>query len=408
MAWSQRRKAGVAGLSVLVLAVGGGAVAVSAGPGSDNRVIGCYEKSTGDLRVVKRARQCRDDEKVLRWNKRGPRGHIGLPGADGTDGASILTGDGPPTNALGADGDYYVDTNTAELFGPKADGAWPANGTSLRGNTGPAGPAGPVGPVGPTGPAGADGTDGTDGTDGADGTDGTDGTDGRTILSGTAAPGAGVGNVGDFFLDTTNLLLYGPKTAGGWGTGTSIKGPKGDKGDKGDPGSGNVYSSSSGDSKLLTTGPLGLPDGVLVMPISGAGGVSGVFPPGGVVDLTFSGGMTQVIPDNATITSLTARMSTTPGPPPLPASTLTVKAQLHTSPTGTNVLAPVPGATCTMAPPLTGVILPGTIGSCSLNAISIPLSALTNAVFVISASVTSGAPIAAGINAFFSVSMSTS
>lgn len=34
---------------------------------------------------------------------------------------------------------------------------------------------------------------------------------GTTILSGTATPTAGVGNVGDYYLDTDNNILYGPK-----------------------------------------------------------------------------------------------------------------------------------------------------------------------------------------------------
>ena len=246
MGWSQRRKAGVAGLSVLVLAVGGGAVAFSAGPGSGTKVIGCYEKSTGDLRVVKRARQCRDDEKVLRWNKRGPRGHIGLPGvdgvdgtpgapgADGTDGATILTGDGPPTDALGTDGDYYVDTETARLFGPKADGHWPAQGTSLRGNTGPSGPAGPTGsrrPRGTTRPR----RSGRRPRNGRHWTARTARTGERSSAARPPPVQASAARATSSW-DTANLLLYGPKTAGGWGTGTSIKGAKGNKGDKGDPG----------------------------------------------------------------------------------------------------------------------------------------------------------------------------
>jgi hypothetical protein len=33
-----------------------------------------------------------------------------------------------------------------------------------------------------------------------------------------------VGNVGDFYLDTTNYLLYGPKTASGWTSGLLLQG----------------------------------------------------------------------------------------------------------------------------------------------------------------------------------------
>ena len=62
------------------------------------------------------------------------------------------------------------------------------------------------------------------------------GADGRTILNGTAAPSSDTGAEGDFFLDTTNSMLYGPKTTSGWGSGVSLIGPTGATGEKGDTG----------------------------------------------------------------------------------------------------------------------------------------------------------------------------
>lgn len=56
------------------------------------------------------------------------------------------------------------------------------------------------------------------------------GTDGKTILNGAGAPPAGTGNPGDFYIDTTNDAIYGPKTGGGWGTSTSLIGPQGPAG----------------------------------------------------------------------------------------------------------------------------------------------------------------------------------
>ena len=70
------------------------------------------------------------------------------------------------------------------------------------------------------------GTNGTNGTNGTDGTNGLDGTDGKTILNGTGAPGA-VGELDDFYLDTTAHAIYGPLTGGGWGSATSLVGPAG-------------------------------------------------------------------------------------------------------------------------------------------------------------------------------------
>jgi hypothetical protein len=56
---------------------------------------------------------------------------------------------------------------------------------------------------------------------------GSNGADGKTVLNGAGAPSGGQGNNGDFYIDTTNLLIYGPKTAGAWGSGASIKGADG-------------------------------------------------------------------------------------------------------------------------------------------------------------------------------------
>ncbi|MFI7096422.1 hypothetical protein [Streptomyces lydicus] len=49
------------------------------------------------------------------------------------------------------------------------------------------------------------------------------GADGRTILSGTSAPGSGVGANGDFFIDTASWTIYGPK-ASGWPSGHALSG----------------------------------------------------------------------------------------------------------------------------------------------------------------------------------------
>jgi hypothetical protein len=48
------------------------------------------------------------------------------------------------------------------------------------------------------------------------------------VLSGESPPTGGVGNVGDLFIDTSNAVLYGPKTIGGWPSGIDLsQGPTG-------------------------------------------------------------------------------------------------------------------------------------------------------------------------------------
>ena len=56
------------------------------------------------------------------------------------------------------------------------------------------------------------------------GTSGPQGGRGTGILNGTTAPDNNIGILGDFFLNTTNMNLYGPKTESGWGSFTDLVG----------------------------------------------------------------------------------------------------------------------------------------------------------------------------------------
>ena len=71
----------------------------------------------------------------------GPQGPIGAQGPTGLTGRSLLNGASNPVNSLGNDGDFFLNTNTNFLFGPKTAGQWPSTGISL---IGPAGATGPV------------------------------------------------------------------------------------------------------------------------------------------------------------------------------------------------------------------------------------------------------------------------
>jgi hypothetical protein len=76
---------------------------------------------------------------------------------------------------------------------------------------------------------------------GPQGPAGKDGANGRTILNGSGVPGSSTGVDGDFYLDTSAELLYGPKSGGAWpATGTSLIGAKGDTGATGPPGPSNL------------------------------------------------------------------------------------------------------------------------------------------------------------------------
>lgn len=87
-------------LALAVLALVGG-VATATIPGSGGVISGCYEKSTGVLRVINtgiRSARCHKNEKPISWSAQGPTGPRGHQGSQGTSGIQ-----GPPgTN--GSDG----------------------------------------------------------------------------------------------------------------------------------------------------------------------------------------------------------------------------------------------------------------------------------------------------------------
>lgn len=257
----------------------------------------------------------------------GVTGTQGPAGNNGLDGKTVLNGTTIPNASIGTNGDFYINTATSSLFGPKTNGAWGngvplvgpqgiqgttglqgiagvngtngSNGlsayqiwlnagntgteaqflTALRGATGAQGPQGiqgiqgPIGLTGATGPQGIAGVNGTNGSNGSNGlsayqiwlnagntgteaqfltalrgatgaqgiqgiqgiagTNGTNGLDGKTVLNGTQSPTAGIGNNGDFYINTTTNTLFGPKTSGTWGSGVSLVGPQGAAGTNG-------------------------------------------------------------------------------------------------------------------------------------------------------------------------------
>jgi hypothetical protein len=103
---------------------------------------------------------------------------------------TILNGAGDPLAADGKDGDFYINTSSYTIFGPKTGGAWgpgvPLIG--LMGPTGPQGPQGATGPAGLQGPQGATGPAGPQGPQGATGPAGPQGPIGLTGPQGPAGP----------------------------------------------------------------------------------------------------------------------------------------------------------------------------------------------------------------------------
>jgi hypothetical protein len=71
---------------------------------------------------------------------------------------------------------------------------------------------------------------------GPPGADGSDGADGSTVRNGAGTPSGGLGNDGDFYINTSANTIYGPKTSGSWGSPANIKGDTGATGSTGSAG----------------------------------------------------------------------------------------------------------------------------------------------------------------------------
>ena len=167
--------------------------------------------------------------------------------------ALIHSGVGAPSKEVGNIGDYYLDISNTNLYGAKTAQGW---GTPIslkgiqgakgdkgdtgakgdkgdtgakgdKGDTGAKGDKGDTGAKGDKGDAGAKGdrgdagAKGDTGAKGDKGEQGVAGQDGTKIYAGMGAPN-NIGKVGDWYIDTQNKHLYGPKTNNGWGTGISL------------------------------------------------------------------------------------------------------------------------------------------------------------------------------------------
>ena len=122
---------------------------------------------------------------------------------------TILNGKGAPSNSLGINGDFYIDTRSLLISGPKTNGKWPSsrslqgangvngidgkNGSAAKNVTTASTVAGPVGPQGERGEKGVEGAAGTSGSAGAAGVPGATGAigpAGSTGPAGSGSPGA--------------------------------------------------------------------------------------------------------------------------------------------------------------------------------------------------------------------------
>lgn len=112
-----------------------------------------------------------------------------IKGKDGIDVTKWYNGSGAPTTSIGAEGDYYLDTDTGNVYVKESTG-WVYK---IR----------------------------------IKGTDGTNGTNGSKWYEGEGAPSSELGTNGDYYLDTSTGDIYA-KTDGAWSIRGNIGGSGGD------------------------------------------------------------------------------------------------------------------------------------------------------------------------------------
>ncbi|MDF2929491.1 MAG: Collagen triple helix repeat protein [Anaerospora sp.] len=134
----------------------------------------------------------------------------------------------------------------------------------------------------------------------------------------------------------------------------------------------------------------------------------GVTITGGVINLTGGPGILLneafSVPRAGTITSIAAYFTTTAALT-LVGSTVTITAQLFSSPTPNNTFTAVPGALVTLAPALTGILALGTISNGITTGLAIPVTPQTRLLLVFSATVTAGLDVATVIAGYASAGM---
>jgi Collagen triple helix repeat (20 copies) len=226
---------------------------------------------------------------------------------------TILNGKGAPLSSTGIDGDFYIDTRSLLIYGPKKSGKWPApqnlqgpvgangadgkNGSEGKtissastvagpqglqgekgekgekgepGSAGASGAAGPAGPAGAIGPQGATGSSGG-GPQGPQGTKGDTGATGATGATGVTGPKGETGTAGSNGTNGTNGLP-GPKGETGTAGSNGINGTNGTNGTDGAQG---LKGDTGSVGATGATGPSNVYRGTFTIPdISGGVGTS--------------------------------------------------------------------------------------------------------------------------------------
>lgn len=175
---------------------------------------------------------------------------------------TILSGQTPPKDSLGINGDFYIDTKAMLFYGPKSKSHWPTP-TSMRGPQGQTGASGTVkttgksganvvaaGAQGMTGATGPKGEQGAQGAQGAQGIQGVAGPAGPKGEAGPSGPSGAVGLAGASGGQGASGVQGIPGPAGS-------QGPAGPAGSQGPSGSNGARGSDGAAGAVGPTGPAG-------------------------------------------------------------------------------------------------------------------------------------------------------
>jgi len=183
---------------------------------------------------------------------------------------TFLNGLGAPNATDGIDGDFYLDTLSSNLYGPKKKGKWPLPKSLV----GPVGPQGPIGKQGSDGKVGDKGTTtssaGSQGAQGMQGPQGIQGAPGTQGSAGTPGPSGGAGVAG---------------AAGAAGS-VGAAGATGPQGPAGSPGAQGIIGATGSQGIAGTTGNTGARGPIGETGTVGADGSQGSIGPQGLAGVS--------------------------------------------------------------------------------------------------------------------------
>jgi hypothetical protein len=104
MSSSFRRPSPATVIAIAALVVATSGVAIGSFAPRNGKIVACYSKKTGALRLVEEGKKCRRGEQKIAWNQQGKRGLRGPRGRAGDDGFDGLDGFDGFDGADGADG----------------------------------------------------------------------------------------------------------------------------------------------------------------------------------------------------------------------------------------------------------------------------------------------------------------